>query len=329
MKKSIIAATVALMAANTAYAVEVTPNLDINGEVFVGAKYMQNIDSAGTDTRTSNINVERAEMSATYATDDIWSATFGINAKSSGNISTVSVKKAFIEADVSEMLNVRLGAAETPMVKLEDSLWGFRHISKGLSQLNGYTDASDYGVHLAGETASDSEFNFGYALSAIKGTGYESISQNSAGNTSYDIEGVVSLIGLDGSVSFVFKRDYLNTPTNYDNLWGIIGKTNIETISVGAEYLKTTSVSGNVEKAYSLFANTNNRDGYDGYDCFARYDVVDKNSTTNNDEVKTLLTGIEYSYNEKASTSLSVSQTIDSGLNTRNRSLNVVTNLSF
>jgi hypothetical protein len=169
----------------------------ISGKAFLN---VSNIDQTSTDllgNKTDNIQngtqteLKRFYVGVDHKFDDIFSANittdFRYNANGTSKDALVYVKKAYLQAKLNPALTVRVGAADLPWVPFVEGLYGYRFVENTLIDRTKFGTSSDWGVHAFG-TFGNGLVN--YAVSAIDGAGYKTLSRSS--NT-IDLEGRVSV----------------------------------------------------------------------------------------------------------------------------------------
>jgi len=103
------------------------------------------------------------------------------------------LKKAFLQAKLSDALIFRLGAADMPWVPFAEGIEGNRYIENVLIDRTKYGTSTDWGIHVLGALPVSSDLTFNYAASAVNGQGYKVPSIGTANRSnSMDFEGRVS-----------------------------------------------------------------------------------------------------------------------------------------
>lgn len=169
----------------------------ISGKAFLN---VSNIDQTSTDllgNKTDNIQngtqteLKRFYVGVDHKFNDVFSANittdFRYNANGTSKDVLVYVKKAYLQAKLNPALIVRVGAADLPWVPFVEGLYGYRFVENTLIDRTKFGTSSDWGVHAFG-TFGNGLVN--YAVSAIDGAGYKTLSRSS--NT-IDLEGRVSV----------------------------------------------------------------------------------------------------------------------------------------
>jgi hypothetical protein len=169
----------------------------ISGKAFFN---VSNIDQRSTDlagNTTKNVQdgtqteLKRFYVGVDHKFNDVFSANittdFRYNANGTSKDVLVYVKKAFVQAKLSDALAVRIGAADLPWVPFVEGLYGYRFVENTLIDRTKFGTSTDWGVHVLGS------FGTGlvsYQVSAIDGAGYKTLSRSS--NT-IDLEGRLSV----------------------------------------------------------------------------------------------------------------------------------------
>lgn len=163
----------------------------------IGGKAYFNVSSIshksdGADLGDNGVqtDVKRFYLAVDHKFDKTFSANittdFRYNANGTSKDVLVYVKKAFVQAKLSDALFVRVGSADLPWVPFVEDLYGYRYVENTLIDRTKYGTSADWGVHVGG-TLGDGLFT--YAASAINGAGYKTLSRSS--NT-LDLEGRIS-----------------------------------------------------------------------------------------------------------------------------------------
>jgi hypothetical protein len=168
----------------------------ITGKAFFN---VSNISQRSTDlagNTSDNIQdgtqteLKRFYVGVDHKFNDIFSANittdFRYNANGTSKDVLVYVKKAFVQAKLNDAFAVRIGAADLPWVPFVEGLYGYRFVENTLIDRTKFGTSSDWGVHAFGSFGNGL---VSYAVSAIDGAGYKTLSRSS--NT-IDFEGRVS-----------------------------------------------------------------------------------------------------------------------------------------
>ena len=196
MPKQNLAAAVAVAMA----AISLTANADTEEKTSVGGKAyldLTNIDqqSDGVDTaaKGTGADVKRFYLSVGHTFDDVWSAnvTSDFTYISNDGATQIYIKKAYLQAKLSDAFTARLGSADLPWVPFVEDLYGYRYVENVLVDRLKFGTSADWGLH-AGGKLSDGMVN--YALSIVNGNGYK----NPTRSKSVDFEGRIGFVPVKG-----------------------------------------------------------------------------------------------------------------------------------
>lgn len=265
----------------------------IGGKVFLNVSSIsQKSDGLDSSQNGTQAELKRFYISVDHQLNDMFSANlttdFRYNANGTSKDVLVYVKKAYLQAKFAPQLFVRVGVADLPWVPFVEDLYGFRYVENVLIDRTKYGTSSDWGVHLGG-TFGDGLVS--YALSAINGAGYKTLSRSS--NT-IDLEGRISVkpiksivLGIGGYTGKLGKSaDNLPstaTPHRAKRLNAVAAYV-AGPVRVGVEYFAAKNWN-NVATATS--DKTNGWSAFASYaftpkvSVFGRYDWVNPNKLTN------------------------------------------------
>jgi opacity protein-like surface antigen len=219
----------------------------ISGKAFFN---VSNIGQSHTDllgNKTDDIQegtqteLKRFYIGIDHKFNDIFSANlttdFRYNANGTSKDVLVYVKKAYFQAKLDPAFVVRVGAADLPWVPFSEGLYGYRFIENTLIDRTKFGTSADWGVHLGGTFGNNI---FSYALSAINGAGYKTLSRSS--NT-IDLEGRISAspvknvtLGLGAYSGKLGKSNETNATHHRATRWNAIAAYTDSRIRVGMEY---------------------------------------------------------------------------------------------
>jgi hypothetical protein len=170
----------------------------------VGFLDVTNIDqsSDGKDSaaKGTGIDVKRFYINIEHSFDATWSAMVTTDFNYVSNDPTkigytgetqVFIKRAYIQAKVSDAFVARLGSASLPWVPFVEDLYGYRYVEKLIVDRLNFGTTTDWGAHVGGKV---NDGFASYAVSAINGGGYK----NPTRTKSVDFEGRVALQPLSG-----------------------------------------------------------------------------------------------------------------------------------
>ncbi len=244
-KQSLVAPVVSLLAMVVA-----GPALAADGEstVITGKMFADfsniNLKNDGVESTANGtgIDVKRFYLGATHNFDDIWSVnvTTDFNYVANDSETQVFIKKAYLQAKLSDAFIGRLGSADLPWVPFVEDLCGCRYVENEIVDRLKFGTSADWGLH-AGGKAGDGMFN--YAVSVVNGAGYKTPTRTD----SMDFEariGFVPVKGLTlavGGYSGKLGKDIHNgtvptqhTANRYDAMVAYVDGP----IRVGAEYFQ-------------------------------------------------------------------------------------------
>ena len=166
----------------------------VSGKMFADLTHLdlQNdgVDSAANGT---GIDVKRFYLGVTHNFDDIWAVnvTTDFNYVSNDSETQVFIKKAYLQAKLSDAFIGRLGSADLPWVPFVEDLYGYRYVENVIIDRLKFGTSADWGLH-AGGKVSDGMFN--YAVSVVNGAGYK----NPTRSNSMDVEARVGFVPMKG-----------------------------------------------------------------------------------------------------------------------------------
>jgi hypothetical protein len=172
-------------------------NTTISGKAFVNVSniHQTSTDLAGVTTDNAQngtqTELKRFYVGVDHKFSDVFSANittdFRYNANGTSKDVLIYVKKAYVQAKLSPALFVRVGSADLPWVPFVEGIYGYRFVENTLIDRTKFGTSADWGVH-AGGTFGNGLVS--YAVSAINGAGYKTLSRSS---DSIDLEGRVSV----------------------------------------------------------------------------------------------------------------------------------------
>jgi len=172
-------------------------NTSISGKAFVNVSniHQTSTDLAGVKTDNAQngtqTELKRFYIGVDHKFSDVFSANvttdFRYNSNGTSKDVLVYVKKAYVQAKLSPALWVRVGSADLPWVPFVESVYGYRFVENTLIDRTKFGTSADWGVH-AGGSFGNGLVN--YAVSAINGAGYKTLSRNS---DTIDLEGRISV----------------------------------------------------------------------------------------------------------------------------------------
>lgn len=254
----------------------------LSGTLFTDWTYLnQQQNGADTGATGYGIDVKRFYLGVDHGFDDIWSAnlTTDFNYLKSDGETQLFVKKAFVQAKLSQAAAFRLGSADMPWIPFDESIYGYRFVENTLIDRLHFGNSADWGVHFLGSNGWSN-----YAVSLVNGGGYKNPSRSKSMDWEgrwafYPVSGLVIAIGgYTGDLGQnTATTPALHTANRQDAL--IAYKTAL--VTLGAEYFHAsnfmpaaiTTNATDSASGYSLFGSV--QIAANGTALFARYDNAD------------------------------------------------------
>ena len=255
-----------------------------NGVVPVGGPNGTNFDIKrfyfGIDHKFNNT------FSANVTTDFTYDSGVGAT--------QLYIKKAYLQAKMSDAFVVRLGAADLPWVPFVEDIYGYRYVENVMVDRDKFGTSADWGAHVSGKLPAGG-LTINYAFSAINGMGYKkpgfiagvnrSDSMDFEGRVSATMNGfTVAVGGYDGKLgNAVSGVPTFHNATRFDALAAYVNKR----FRIGGEYFYANDWS-DVKQSNPLL--TNSSEGWSGFGSFkvtdkvavfGRYDWVKPRRNTN------------------------------------------------
>lgn len=240
-----------------------------NGTSFDIKRFYVGIDHKFNDTFAANITTDFTFDSGTGTTQ-------------------LFIKKAYLDANLSPMLDVRLGSADLPWIPFVEGIYGYRYVENVITDRTKFGTSADWGVHLQGKFA-DGLLN--YALSVVNGSGFKKPGLGFGTNRTQqmDFEGRVNanwqgftlaVGGYVGKLGVKHGTHAFHTATRFDAL----AAYKAGPITAGFEYFNThnffnvTKAAGDKAEGYGGFASY---EFIPNWKVFGRYDYVQPNRDSN------------------------------------------------
>ena len=229
-------------------------------------------------------DIKRFYVGIDHKFNDVFSANVTTDFQYSSALSSTElfIKKAYLQAKISDALIVRLGSADLPWVPYAEDIYGYRYVENTLIDRDKFGTSADWGVHAIGTLPGGI---FSYAVSVIDGAGYKAPLRSEG----MDFEGRLSAkvdnfnVAIGGYSGKLGKKQEgvptFHTAKRFNALAAYVAPT----FRIGAEYFaadnwnNVTTVASDKSDGYSLFG------GYsftDQIGVFGRYDWVKPNKDT-------------------------------------------------
>jgi len=166
----------------------------VGGKMYVDATSYDlsndGVDSAGNGF---GVDVKRFYLGVTHTFDDVWSVnvTSDFNYVANDGETQIYVKKAYVQAKLSDAFIARAGSVDLPWVPYVEDLYGYRFVENVIIDRLKFGTSADWGLHALGKAA---EGKFSYAASVINGAGYK----NPTRSNSVDFEARIAFAPIKG-----------------------------------------------------------------------------------------------------------------------------------
>jgi len=293
MRKQMLAAAVMAACAGTAPVVMADYTTEDGATTLAGKMYAdfttlrQKSDGSKTDATGTGVDVKRFYLGVTHDFDEMWSAnlTTDFNYVSGDGETQLFVKKAYIQAKLSDAAVLRGGSADMPWIPFVEGLYGNRFLENTLIDRLKFGTSADWGLHAGGKLA-DGMVN--YAASVVNGGGYK----NPSRSKTMDFAGRLALVpvkgltfaggvytGKLGKEKETDTADAVRTATRWDLLAAYVGSN----FRVGTEYFNAknwdvTAAESDKAYGYSVWGAVNPAEKIT---LFARYDYAKPHKDTN------------------------------------------------
>ncbi len=119
----------------------------------------------------TGFDIKRFYLGVDHKFNDTYSANITTDVQYSSALSATElyIKKAYLQANYSEMLNIRLGSADLPWIPFVEDIYGYRFLEQTLIDRTKFGTSADWGVHAYGKLGPI----FSYQVSVIDGAGYK------------------------------------------------------------------------------------------------------------------------------------------------------------
>ncbi|GAB2501318.1 hypothetical protein GCM10027084_14430 [Pseudoxanthomonas sangjuensis] len=270
----------------------VAPTVDslkklVNDTKLSGRMYfdLTNIDQesngAKTDASGFGFDIKRFYLGVDHKFDDVWSMNLTTDFQYSSAISSTElyIKKAYIQAKLSDAFVLRAGSTDLPWVPFAENYYGMRYVENTIADRLKFATSADWGLHVSGEAGSGM---FNYAAAMLNGAGYKNPSRSKG----VDFEGRIGFaptantVVAVGAYSGKLGKEKENTEALHtaDRVDAMVAYAS-PNFRVGAEYFQAKNwnnvLTAASDKAdgYSVWSSVGLTDG--GVTLFGRYDKAD------------------------------------------------------
>ena len=192
------------------------------------------------------------------------------------------IKKAYLDAKINDMLDVRLGSTDLPWVPFVEGVYGYRYLEQVLVDRTKFGTSADWGIHASGKLGGP----FQYALALVNGAGYKHPGVHS---DTVDFEGRLSanwndfIVAVGGYVGKLGKDLQGATTPHTANRFNVLGAYKTSQITVGVEYMyadnwtSITSVAADTAEGAGVFASYQFNPQWS---VFGKYEYMEPNQKT-------------------------------------------------
>jgi hypothetical protein len=232
-------------------------------------------NNGGHSPDGTHFDIKRFYIGIDHKFNDVFSGniTTDFLYDSTAGATQLYIKKAFLQAKVSDALILRAGSADLPWVPFDEDVYGLRYVENTLIDRTKFGTSADWGVHALG-TLPVGEAKVGYALAVINGAGYKKPGFIAETNRSggLDVEGrvnvtykgfVAAIGGYDGTLGSDFND--VVTFHNAERFDGLVAYSN-PFFKVGGEYMwahadvnaaQITTTTADTSQGYEFFGDIN------------------------------------------------------------------------
>ena len=245
-----------------------------NGVGFDIKRFYVGIDHKFDEIFSANITTDFLYDSPTGTTNAVDATGNPATLTVSGsNATQIYIKKAYLQAKLSDAFIIRLGSADLPWIPYVEDVYGYRYVENTLIDRVKFGTSADWGVHVLGKLY---DGLIAYQFSAINGGGYKKPGFIGMVNHTkrIDFEGRVSLNyqgfqlavgGYDGALGVTGATLTNHTATRVDALGAYTGKLADHNVRLGFEYFTASN--------FTQVTSPTSSHGW-GYGPFASIEIV-------------------------------------------------------
>jgi hypothetical protein len=258
----------------------------VSGRMYYDLTNVTNKSNGARVTPTgTGFDIKRFYVGVDHKFNDMFSANVTTDFQYSSAISSTElyIKKAYLQAKISDALVIRLGSTDLPWVPFAEDMYGYRYIENTLIDRTKFGTSADWGVHASGKFL-DGKVN--YAVAVIDGAGYKAPLRSKG----MDVEARVSVMPIDhvtlavgGYTGKLGKETQGATTFHTANRFNALAAYTTKQYRFGVEYFSAedwnnvTTAASDKADGYSIFGSYMFTDKVGA---FARYDWVKPNKTT-------------------------------------------------
>jgi hypothetical protein len=275
-------------------------NTSISGRMyfdFSNIEHKTNGSKTGNADNGTNFDIKRFYLGIDHTFNQMFSGniTTDVTYDSTTGASQIFIKKAWLQAKINPLLNIRLGADDMPWIPYAESIYGYRYLELTLIDRTKFGTSSDWGIHVLG-SAFDGILN--YNLAAVNGGGYKKIPIGGGTNrfNTVDWEGRVSAVYEGFNLALSGYSGKLGTPfgvvTHHDaTRFNALAAYVANGIRLGVEYFNASDYSATAVAAAAPGDSAHGVSAYGSwyflpqFAVFGRFDTV--NPSTRSGPAKT------------------------------------------
>lgn len=261
----------------------------VSGRMYYNFSYIDN-KRAGVRQSNSGVgfDIKRFYVGIDHKFNDIFSGdvTTDFTYDTATGASQVYIKKAYLDAKLSNALDIRLGSTDLPWVPFVEGIYGYRYVENVMIDRTKFGTSADWGLHANGKLGDGGMFQ--YAFSLVNGAGYKHAGTVVKSN-SIDFEGRLSanwnnfIVGVGGYSGKLGKDTEGAATFHTANRFDVVGAYKTADFTLGLEYFyaknwtSVTSATSDSAEGFSVFSSYKFNPEWA---IFGRYDYVEPNQDT-------------------------------------------------
>jgi hypothetical protein len=241
-------------------------NTQVSGRMYADLTTLEQKSNGSKVAPTGvGFDIKRFYLGVDHKFNDVWSAnlTTDVAYVSADSLTQVYIKKAYLQAKLSDAAVIRFGSADLPWIPFVEDVYGYRFVENTLIDRDKFGTSADWGVHASGKLAGGL---FNYAVSVVDGQGYK----NPVRTKTMDIEARANInydnfiVAVGGYTGKLGKEIQNGVPTPHTaNRFDALAAYVVPRFRVGVEYFSAsdwnnvTTVVSDKSDGYSVFGSYN------------------------------------------------------------------------
>lgn len=256
-------------------------NTKVSGRMYYN---LSNIENKRSAVRQSNsgygFDIKRFYVGIDHKFNSMFSGNVTTDFTYDSNVGAtqVYIKKAYLDAKISDALDLRFGSTDLPWVPFVEGIYGYRYVENVMIDRTKFGTSADWGIHAKGKLGAG---NIEYAAALVNGAGYKHPGVHS---DTVDFEGRLSgkwnnfIVGFGGYVGKLGKDTVGATTPHTATRFDAIGAYKTSAITLGIEYMyaedwtAVTSTTSDTAEGFSIFGSYKFNPEWA---VFGRYDYVE------------------------------------------------------